>query len=110
MTDAAIAELVPVTGRRAACAAVGAAQASWYRRHRQSPPPPKPEPIAHRDRRQPRALAPVERQAVVDVLHSERFADAAGDLGNSPGPIAEIPQLVERSASRVGEVSGWGAW
>jgi hypothetical protein len=25
---------------------------------------------------------------------------AAGDFGNSPGSIAEIPQLVERSASR----------
>lgn len=50
MTDAAIAELAPVTGVRDACAAVGAAQASWYRRHRQSPPPARPAPIPHRDR------------------------------------------------------------
>jgi len=77
MTDQAVAELVPVTGTRAACAAVGCAQASWYRRHRQSPPPPRPEPITHRERRQPRALASSERQAIVDVLHSDRFADAA---------------------------------
>ena len=33
----------------------------------------------------------------------------AGDLGNSPVPIAEIPQLV--SAQRVvAEASGWRAW
>ena len=77
MADAAVADLVPVTGMRAACAAVGRAQASWYRRHRQSPPPPRPEPIPHRDRRQPRALDPAERQQILDVLHSGRFADAA---------------------------------
>lgn len=77
MTDAAVADLVPVTGTRAACAAVGCAQASWYRRHRQSPLPPRPGPIPHRDRHQPRALAPAERQQILDVLHSGRFADTA---------------------------------
>jgi putative transposase len=76
-TDAAVAELAPVTGIRAACTAVGAAQASWYRRHRQSPLPPRPEPIAHRDRHQPRALDPGERQQILDALHRNRFADAA---------------------------------
>ena len=65
----------PAPGRRAP--RWGCAQAGWYRRHRQSPLPPRPEPIPHRDRRQPRALAPAERQAIVDVLHSGRFADAA---------------------------------
>ena len=34
MTDAAITELAPALGVRAACDAVGAAQASYYRRHR----------------------------------------------------------------------------
>jgi putative transposase len=77
MTDAAVAELAPVAGTRAACAAVGCAQASWYRRHRQSRLPPRPGPISHRDRRQPRALALAERQQILDVLHSGRFADAA---------------------------------
>jgi putative transposase len=77
MTDAAVAELAPVAGTWAACAAVGCARAGWYRRHRQSPRPPRPEPIPHRDRRQPRALAPAERQQILDVLHSGRFADAA---------------------------------
>src|SRR5579864_314989 len=41
MTDAAICELAPIVGVRDACAAVGEAQARWYRRHRQSPVPPK---------------------------------------------------------------------
>jgi len=77
VTDDAIATLAPRTGTRAACAAVGAPQASYYRRHRVSPPPVRPAPVPHRDRHQPRALAPAERQAILDLLHSDRFADAA---------------------------------
>jgi putative transposase len=75
MTDDAITELAPVVGVRAACEAVGAAQAGWYRRHRQSPAPQRPTPIPHRDRVQPRALSQAERQAILDELHSDRFAD-----------------------------------
>ena len=37
MTDQAITTLTPHLGTRAACRAVGAAQASYYRRHRISP-------------------------------------------------------------------------
>ena len=37
----------------------------------------RPAPVPHRDRVQPRALAPAERQAILDVLHAERFADLA---------------------------------
>jgi putative transposase len=55
------------------------AQATWHRRHRVSPAAPRPEPVPHRDRVQPRALTPDERQAILDVLHSERFADLAPD-------------------------------
>ncbi len=77
MTDEAIAALAPRIGTRAACAAAGVPQATWYRRHRSSPPPPKPAPVPHLGRAQPRALAPAERQAIVDALHSERFADTA---------------------------------
>ena len=77
LTDAAVAELVPRVGTRAACRAAGAAQAGWYRRHRQSPAPARPEPVPHKDRRQPRALAPAERQAIAEALHGERFADIA---------------------------------
>ena len=77
MTDAAVAELAPQIGVRAACHAVGGAQAGYYRRHRTSPAPPRPTPMAHRDRPQPRALTEHEQQAILDVLHSPRFVDAA---------------------------------
>jgi hypothetical protein len=33
--------------------------------------------VPHRDRAQPRALSTAERQAILDVLHCERFADLA---------------------------------
>jgi putative transposase len=55
------------------------AQATWHRRHRISPVAVRPEPVPHRDRAQPRALAAAERQAILDTLHSERFADLAPD-------------------------------
>ena len=77
MTDEAIAVMAPRIGTRAACAAAGVPQASWYRRHRASPAPFRPAAVPHRDRVQPRALAAAERQAILDALHSERFADTA---------------------------------
>ena len=54
-------------------------QATWYRRHRISPAAPKAAPGPHAERVQPRALAPAERQAILDALHSKRFADLAPD-------------------------------
>jgi putative transposase len=77
VTDEAIAALAPRIGTRAACAAAGVAQASWYRRHRASPAPPRRAPVPHRDRVQPRALSPAERAAILAALHAERFADTA---------------------------------
>jgi putative transposase len=77
VTDEAIAVMAPRIGTRAACKAAGVPQASWYRRHRASPVPPRPAPVPHRDRVQPRALNLAERQAILDALHSERFADIA---------------------------------
>ena len=77
MTGEAIATLAPRTGTRAACAAVGAPQASYYRRHRASPPPPRPVPVPHAVRVQPRALSQAERQEILAALHGERFADLA---------------------------------
>ena len=77
MTDRAVAELAPHVGVRAACQAVGAAQAGYYRRHRHSPPAQRPTPLGHRERVQPRALSLPERQAILDVLHSDRFVDVA---------------------------------
>ncbi len=77
MIDAAIAELAPSVGVRAACDAVGAAQASYYRRHRHSPEPERAAPVPHRDRAQPRGLSAAEQQAILDELHGGRFADLA---------------------------------
>ena len=34
-------------------------------------------PMPHRDRHQPRALTDTERRAILNVLHSNRFADLA---------------------------------
>jgi putative transposase len=79
VTDEAIALLAPRIGTRAACRAAGVPQATWYRRHRISVPAPKPAPVPHAQRAQPRALPAAEREAILDVLHSSRFADLAPD-------------------------------
>jgi putative transposase len=73
--DAAIATLAPIVGTASACRAVGRPRSSWYRHHRPSPAPPRPPRPAPRP--QPRALSLAERQQVLDVLHEERFWDAA---------------------------------
>jgi hypothetical protein len=72
--EAAAEKLAPIVGRRKACNAVDIAQASWYRRHRRSPPPQRPARPAGRH---PRALTGDERAAVLEVLHSQRFVDMA---------------------------------
>ena len=77
MTSQAITTLSERVGVRAACAAVGVAQAGYCRRNRVSPLPARRAPVAHRDRSQPRALSPKERQDILDVLHSDRFVDLA---------------------------------
>jgi putative transposase len=77
VTDEAIAALAPRIGTRAACAAAGVPQATWYRRHRIGRPLQRPAPVPHTQRIQPRALAPAERTAILDTLHSDRFADTA---------------------------------
>ena len=52
--------------------ALGASHATIYRRRRPPQPrAPKPRPAP------PRALSDAEREAVVEVLHSERFVDCA---------------------------------
>jgi putative transposase len=77
VTGEAISVMAPRIGTRAACRAAGVAQASWYRRHRASPAPPRPAPVPQRDRVQPRALAAGERHAILEALHSARFAGTA---------------------------------
>jgi putative transposase len=60
----------PTMGTAAACDAMGIARASVYRRRQPTrPPAPRPTPT--------RALDPIERQTVLETLHSERFLDAA---------------------------------
>jgi putative transposase len=74
MIDQAVTELTALVGIRRACAAVGEAQARWYRRHRQSPPPPKPERMPAP---QPRALSELERKELRRVLNSDEHVDEA---------------------------------
>ena len=65
-------DTVTTTGETSAlCQSVGLARATLYRRRRparsSTPRPPRGP--------SPRALGPVERQAILDVLHSDRFVD-----------------------------------
>ena len=65
-------EAVTTPGETAAlCQSVGVSRASLYRRRRPAPPSTPTQPHAP----SPRALGAPERQAVLDVLHSERFVD-----------------------------------
>jgi putative transposase len=67
---AAVENVAPAVGTTSACHALGLPRASLYRMRR--PPKPaasRPAPA--------RTLAPSERQAVLDALHSERFMDHA---------------------------------
>jgi putative transposase len=66
----AASELSSTVGTAPACAALGVPRASYYRSLRpRAPGRKRPAP--------PRALNADERLAVLDVLHSERFADKA---------------------------------
>jgi len=72
MIEQTVEELTPIVGTRPACRALGAAPATIYRRRR------PPVPRTPRPRVTPaRALSLDERQAVLEVLHSERFIDSA---------------------------------
>ena len=69
----AIHEIAPRVGTAAACRGLDIARASYYR-HRQ---PAQPEPAVAPRSKPPRALSDDERQNVLEVLHSEPFADKA---------------------------------
>lgn len=67
-------QLGQTVGRAAACRVLNVPRASLYRHLR----PPNEQPASSAPRPSPpRALAPDERQQVLDVLHSERFRDKA---------------------------------
>jgi putative transposase len=72
MIEQTVEELTPIVGTRPACRALGVAPATIYRRRRPSEPrPPRPRPTPAR------ALSEQEREAVLEVLHSERFVDCS---------------------------------
>jgi putative transposase len=74
MIEQTVQELAPIVGTRPACRALGASAATIYRRRR----PPEPRPHRPRPRPAPaRALSEQERQAVLELLHSERFCDSS---------------------------------
>jgi len=77
VTDRVVLDLAPLLGTTEACMAAGRPRATHYRRHRASPAPPARARVAHVDRVQPAALSAGERAEIVQVLHSERFCDAA---------------------------------
>jgi putative transposase len=66
----AVEELCGTSGTLPACRALGVARATQYR-YRAGPSAARPR------RPSPRALAAAESQAVLEVLHSERFVDQA---------------------------------
>lgn len=68
---AATTTLSETVGVQAACSALGLPRATYYR-HVNPPSDPTKE-----RRLPPLALSPEERQAVIDVLHSQRFVDAS---------------------------------
>ena len=72
MIEQTVEELTPIIGTRPACRALGASPATIYRRRRppsRRPSRPRPAPA--------RALSEAEREAVLELLHSERFVDSS---------------------------------
>ena len=73
MINEAVAELSPVVGTAAACRTLGVSRATLYRDRQPRPPlrvlAPRPRPA--------RALSDGEQRALLEVLHSPRFVDAA---------------------------------
>src|SRR5205085_6797759 len=74
----AVTHLAPTVGIVAACDFLGVARASFYRQRPVLGPPvsPTPEPALPREQATPaRSLSEAEREAVLQVLHEERFQD-----------------------------------
>jgi putative transposase len=67
--------LASTIGIAPTCRALGLARASFYRAIRPSAVEPAALADARSQRAPPRALAPAERQVVLDVLHAPRFQD-----------------------------------
>jgi putative transposase len=80
-------ELAQDVGAQPACAALGVSRATFYRHSDTEGGAPQNAITA--SRRSPRALSADERQAVLDVLHEERFVDRA--------PAAVYAQLLDEN-------------
>lgn len=71
-------EVAPLVGLAPACRALGVSRATLYRHHRPPARPGQAVPVERPPRPRPAlALSDAERAAVREVLHSERFLDAA---------------------------------
>jgi putative transposase len=79
-------ELAAEVGTAPACQALGVSRATFYRRQAEPCQAIDPAAAAHQS---PRALTSEERQAVLDVLHEERFVDRA--------PAAVYAQLLDEN-------------
>lgn len=69
----AIKEIRPHVGTAAACCGLEVSRATYYRHFK----PKLPKPVATPRPKPPRALSSEERQEVLEVLHSDPFADKA---------------------------------
>jgi putative transposase len=69
----AVEELVPVVGTEASCRALSVSRATVYRRRAAPAGDAKPKGV----QACPRRIGGAERQAIVEVLHRERFVDQA---------------------------------
>ena len=72
--SAAVGQLIPVVGVKAACAALAVPRASFYRKRGSGCVSPA---VAAAVRSVPRALDGTEREAVLAVVHEERFQNCA---------------------------------
>lgn len=99
----AVEAAAPAMGTAPACVVLGLPRATLYRRRRPTaitPPAPRPAP--------PRALDPVERQAVLETLHGERFLDQAPAQVHATlldeGTYLCAPRTMYRLLDAAGEV------
>ena len=74
MIQQAVTDLAPTIGVARACRELGLPRAQYYRAL-QPRPPASTAPAPTKTARSPRALSPAEREAILALLNSERFAD-----------------------------------
>ena len=104
--------LVEEMGVRAACSGMGLPRASYYRARQEAR---LALHTVRRPRRSPLALSKLERQDVIDVLHSPEYIDVAPrtayamllDAGSSWHPYRPSTASCARAAARVADVTNW---